>query len=78
VRLGYLIIVSVMLILEQSMMLILYLITGPVKNYEIFMMKTRLTYLSSPTGMTSLSLWICEICPFQSAVSAQTENQSRT
>jgi len=63
VRLGYFIIVSVMLILEQSVMFILYLINGSVKNYEIFMGKTRLTYLSTPTGITLLSVRVCEICP---------------
>jgi len=63
VRLGYFIIVSVMLILEQSVMFILYLINDLVKNYGIFMVKTRLTYLSSPTGITSLSVRVCEICP---------------
>jgi len=49
VRLGYFIFVSVMLFLEQSVMFILYLIIGSVKNYEISMVKTRLVYLSSPT-----------------------------
>jgi len=42
VRLGCFIFVSVVLFLEQSMMFILYLIIGSVKNYEIFMVKTRL------------------------------------
>ena len=61
---GLLYLVSVMLFLEQSVMFIQYLIIGSVKNYEIFMVKTRLLYLSSPTGITSLSIRICEICPF--------------
>jgi hypothetical protein len=61
---GLLYLVSVMLFLEQSVMFIQYLIIGSVKNYEIFMVKTRLVYLSSPTGITSLSIRICEICPF--------------
>jgi len=61
-RLGYFITVSVMLILEQSVMFILYLKIGSVQNYEIFMVKTRLAYLSSPTGITSLSVRVCEIC----------------
>jgi hypothetical protein len=61
---GLLYLVSVMLFLEQSVMLIQYLIIGSVKNYEIFMVKTRLVYLSSPTGITSLYIRICEICPF--------------
>ena len=64
VMLGYFIFVSVMLILEQSVMFILYLIIGSVKNYEIFMVKTRLAYLSSPTRITSLSVRVYEICPF--------------
>ena len=63
VRLDYFIIVSVMLILEQSMMFILYLINGSVKNYESFMVNTRLTYLSSLTGITSLSIRVYGICP---------------
>jgi len=63
VRKGYFIFVSVMLILEQSVMFILYLIIGSVKNYEIFLVKTRLAYLSSPTGITSLSVRLNEICP---------------
>jgi len=78
VRLGYFITVSAMLILEQSVMFILYLINGSVTNYEMFMVKTRLTYLSSPTRITSLSVRVCEICPIEFAVSAQTKNQSRT
>jgi hypothetical protein len=63
VRLGYFIFVSVMLILEQSVMFILYLIIGSVKNHKTFMEKTRLAYLSSPTGITSLSVRVYEICP---------------
>jgi len=63
VRLGYFVFVSVMLILEQSVMFILYLIIGVVKNYEISMVKIRLAYLSSPTGITSLSVRYCELCP---------------
>jgi len=62
-RLGYFIFVSVMLNLEQSVMFILYLIISSVKNYEIFMVKTRSAYLSSPTRITSLSVRVCEICP---------------
>ena len=61
---GLLYLVSVMLFLEQSVMFIQYLIIGSVKNYEIFMVKTRLVYLSSPTGITSLSVRVYEICPF--------------
>ena len=61
---GLLYLVLVMLFLEQSGMFIQYLIIGSVKNYESFMVKTRLLYLSSPTGITSLSIRICEICPF--------------
>jgi len=64
VRLGYFIIVSAMLILEQSVMFILYLISGSVKNYEVFMGKTRLTYLSSSTAINSLSIRVCEISLF--------------
>ena len=60
---GLLYLVSVMLFLEQSVMFIQYLIIGSVKNYEIFMVKTRLVYISSPTGITSLSVWVYEICP---------------
>ena len=63
-RLAYFITISVMLFLEQSVMFILYLIIGSVKNYETFMVKTRLAYLSSPTRITSLFVRICEICPF--------------
>jgi len=62
-RLGYFITVSVMPILEQSVMFILYLIIGSVKNYEIFMVKTRLAYLLSPPRTTSLSVRVYEICP---------------
>jgi len=62
-RLGYFITISVMLFLEQSVMFILYLIIGSVTNYEIFMVKTRLVYLSSPTGITSLSVRFYEIYP---------------
>jgi len=62
-RLVYFITVSVMLILKQSVMFILYLLIGSVKNYEIFMEKTRLAYLPSPTGITSLSFRVYEICP---------------
>ena len=61
---GLLYLVSVMLILEQSVMFILYLIIGSVKNYEIVMVKTILAYLSSLTGITSLSVWVYEICLF--------------
>jgi hypothetical protein len=64
VRLGYFITVSTILILEQSVMFILYLIFGLVKNYKIFMEKTRLTYISSPSGITLLSVRVCEICWF--------------
>jgi len=60
---GLLYLVSVMLFLEQSVMFIQYLIIGSVKNYEIFMVKTRLVYLSSPTGITSLSVRFYEIYP---------------
>ena len=63
VRLGYFIVVSDMLILEQSVMFILYLIIGSIKNYQIFMVKTRLAYLPFPTGITSLSFRVYEICP---------------
>jgi len=63
VRLGYFIFASVMLILEQFVMFILYIIIGSVKNYEIFMVKTRLAYLSSPPGITSLSVRVYGICP---------------
>jgi len=64
VGLGYFINVSAMLILDQSVMFILYPINGLVKNYEIFMVKTRLTYLSSPTGITSLFVRVCEYVRF--------------
>ena len=63
VRLGYFINVSAILILEQSVMFILYLIIGSVKNYKIFVGITRLTYLSSSTRITLLSVRVCEICP---------------
>jgi len=62
-RLGYFSTVPVMLILEQSVVFILYLIIGLVKNYKFFMVKTRLAYLSSLTGITSLSVRVYEICP---------------
>jgi len=53
-----------MLILEQSVMFIPYLEIGSAKNREIYMRETRLTYLSSPSGITLLSVRVCEICPF--------------
>ena len=61
---GLLYLVSVMLFLERSVMFMQYLIIGLVKNYEIFMVKTRLVYPSSPTGITSLSVRFYEICLF--------------
>jgi hypothetical protein len=53
-----------MLILEQSVIFISYLEIGSSKNREIYMRETRLTYLSSPTGITLLSVRVPEIGPF--------------
>ena len=59
------------------MFLLMYLRSGASKNYEIYMRSTRLLYLSFASGITSLSVLICEIQLMQLEVSALSGTQDR-